>query len=522
MKLDLPRLFALLDADIAHEDTADTPALWPEPREIKTELPPPPAFDATAMLPKALADFVLDEANRMPCAPDYVAAALVVYAGSVIGTKCSVKPKRLDDWIVTPNLYGGVVGDPSAKKTPAINTAMRFLERLEKKADDLAANSTKVFEAEKAAFEAHEAAVKAEMKKAASGGKSDKMEAAKADLQGLRAPQPPYSRRFKTNDATAEKIGDLLAHNPYGLLVFRDELVGLLASWDRDGHEGDRALYLEAWNGTGSSNIDRIARGSMYIECVCLSVFGAIQPDRLERYLGRTAHSLDNDGAFQRFQVMVYPDEVPWEWCDRAPVKGAREAVRDLFDRLSTFDPEQDGAHCADEFVKLPYFYFDDAAQKLFIEWSTQLHRELIPAEQNPLMKQHLGKYEKLFCALALILHLAEGHIGSIGLDSAIRAASWCEYLAGHARRIYALVEAAKVNTARTLGRRIAEGKLEDRFTARDVSKKGWTDIRTTSDAEGALAILEEFGWVKSVDVNDQTGRPTTRYLINPRIRRTT
>jgi hypothetical protein len=39
----------------------------------------------------------------------------------VIGARCAIKPKRRDDWIVTPNLFGGVVGDPSSKKTPAIN-----------------------------------------------------------------------------------------------------------------------------------------------------------------------------------------------------------------------------------------------------------------------------------------------------------------------------------------------------------------------------------------------------------------
>ncbi len=101
---------------------------WATPREIKSELPLPPAFDAQALLPKPMSDFVLDEADRMPCPPDYVAAALLVVLGAVIGAKCGLKPKRRDDWIVTPNLYGGVVGDPSEKKTPAVNIAIRFLD----------------------------------------------------------------------------------------------------------------------------------------------------------------------------------------------------------------------------------------------------------------------------------------------------------------------------------------------------------------------------------------------------------
>lgn len=498
------------------EELVDIPE-WPALREIKSDLPPAPPFDAEVLLPKPLSEFVLDEADRMPCAPEYVASALLVALGAVIGAKCGIKPKRRDDWLVTPNLYGGVVGDPSAKKTPAVNTALRFLDRLEAIEVEKLLEREKVYEVEMAAFEAHQGAVKANMKKAAAGRPDAlKMTVAMDDLRSLEEPEKPYARRFKSNDATVEKLGDILSHNQMGILVFRDELPGLLSSWDKEGREGDKAFYLEGWNGTGSFSIDRISRGSLHIKCLCLSVFGGIQPDLLERYLSGIANSLDNDGRIQRFQVLVYPEAVEWEWRDRYPVKGARDAVLELFDRLASFDPVEDGATPADDFVKLPHFHFDDAAQELFIEWSTELHRELIPKEQNPLMKQHYGKYEKLFCATALILHLAEGKIGPIGIESAMRSAAWCETLAGHAKRCYALVEVGRVNAAKLIARRLAEGKLSDGFTARDVYKKGWTGVQTHSQAENALGILEDFGYVRSYEVPEMPGRPTTRYLINP------
>ncbi|WP_295525625.1 YfjI family protein [uncultured Pseudacidovorax sp.] len=484
-----------------------------------SELPPAPAFDAEALLPQSLAHFVLDEADRMPCAPDYIAAALLVCLGSVIGARCGIKPKRRDDWIVTPNLYGGIVGDPSVKKSPALSTVTRFLDRLEAQEVEKLDAAMKVYESEKAAFEAHQAAVKANMKKAAAGKPDqDKMAAAMADLQTLEEPEEPHARRYKSNDSTVEKLGDLLAHNPQGMLVFRDELIGLLSSWEKEGREGDKAFYLEGWNGTSSFSIDRISRGSLHIKNLCLSVFGGIQPDLLERYLAGISSSLDNDGRIQRFQVLVYPDRVAWEWRDRHPVKGAREAVRDLFDRLAVFDPVQDGAAPADDFVKLPHFHFDDEAQSIFIEWCTELHSALIPREHNPLMQQHLGKFEKLFCAVALILHVAEGQIGPVTAATALRAASWCEYLAGHARRVYGLVEASKVNTARMVARRLQQGKLLDGFTVRDVVRKQWAGVTSSMQAEGALATLEEGGWVQGVETDNPTGRPTVRYYINPKI----
>jgi len=139
-----------------------------------------------------------------------------------------------------------------------------------------------------------------------------------------------------------------------------------------------------------------------------------------------------------------------------------------------------------------------------------------IANEQDPLMKQHFGKFEKLFCSLALVLHLAEGNIGNVKIDSALRAAAWCEYLAGHARRIYGMVEGAKVATAKTMLRRIKEGKLKTGFTGRDVLRKCWAGLSTALQAESALLILEEHHYIKSYESTNVAGRPTTQYEINP------
>lgn len=83
-------------------------------------------------------------------------------------------------------------------------------------------------------------------------------------------------------------MGELLNRNPRGLLLFRDELVGWLRTLDKEGHESDRAFYLEAWNGQGSFTYDRIGRGTLHIENVTLSVLGGIQPGPLSIYLRAT------------------------------------------------------------------------------------------------------------------------------------------------------------------------------------------------------------------------------------------
>jgi len=125
-----------------------------------------------------------------------------------------------------------------------------------------------------------------------------------------------------------------------------------------------------------------------------------------------------------------------------------------------------------------------------------------------------------MFGALSLILHLAEGNVGPVGVATAARAAAWTQYLVGHARRVYALADVARVSAAQTLSNRLKAGKLDDGFTARDVYVKGWTALGSAREAEAALATLEEFGYVRAVDDSDREGRPTTRYRINPGIGR--
>lgn len=503
------------------------PDEWPDPRPIVAELPPAPAFDAKTLLPGVLADYVLDEADRMPCPPDYIAPGLLVAIGAVIGSRCALKPKRRDDWLVTPNLFGGVVGDPGSMKSPAIDKGLRFLDRLEADEAERQAERMVEYQAEVAAHKAREAAIEKIMKDAAGTKKKqeagDVMAAAVADLKSLKPPAEPVARRFRANDSTTEKLGDILAKSPEGLLVFRDELVGLLASWEKEGREGDRAFYLEAWNGLGSFAIDRVTRGSLFVPTLNLSVFGGIQPEKLGRYLADILDAADNDGRIQRFQVLVYPETVPWEWRDRYPVKGAREGVRDTFLRLAAFDPVQDGAQPADDFHKVPYFAFDDAALEVFVEWIADLHQRAIPQETDRLLAQHWSKYPKLFCSIALILHLAEGRIGPVQADTALRAAAWCEYLAGHARRVYGLLDVARVDAAKSLAQKIAAGKLDDGFTVADVVRKDWSRLKSRREVEVALAVLEEAGHVVAVEPADGApGRPTVRYSINPKARRAT
>jgi hypothetical protein len=340
----------------------------------------------------------------------------------------------------------------------------------------------------------------------------------------------PTRRRYKTNDATVEKLGEMLRDNPNGLLGLHDELVGLLASWDKLGREGDKAFYLQAWSGDASYDTDRIGRGSIHIPNLCISVFGGIQPDKLQGYLDQAANSLGNDGMLQRFQVLVYPDPMPWAYHDTAPNQAAEIRANAVFDKLAELAPLQCGALVD---VKLPSFRFDADGQAIFVEWMTDLHRN-IASERNPFIVQHLAKYASLFPALALIFHLidvVDGVApGPVTEQAALRAAAWCEYLEPHARRCYGLEADGGLRSAQALATMLqetveADGAfaplLSDGFTARDVRRKRRRYLVKEEAVTAALDWLEDKGWIRPMkDSQSSVGRPTVRYEINPAVRR--
>ncbi len=497
---------------------------WPDISPIKTELLPVEPLKL-GIIPAPLRPLIKDVSDRMQCPPDYVAAGMLVMISSIIGAGCGIFPKKKDDWMVIPNLWGGVVGRPSTMKTPAMSEAMKPMDALTMTAKQEFDLVISKHLAEMEAFKARREAIVGDMKSAAKGkDKTPSMDCLKDDFAKLEEPKPPVWRRYVTNDATIEKMAELQATNPRGLMLFRDELVGLFATWDKDGHEADRTFYMEGWNGDRSHTSDRIGRGTTHVENLCVSLFGGIQPTKLTSYLHAAMRGLNNDGLVQRLQVLVYPDELPaWELVDRPANALAKQAAFDVVKRLSTMDFRQFGAHT--EEGQTPYFRFTDEAQEVFNKWLTELEGKL-RTDEEPVLQEHFGKYRSLMPSLALQFHLlnlahAKGVTsGQVTTKCTEQAAAWCEYLESHARRIYGLVTNRTAQAAVQLGKRLKRGDLPMLFTARDVYRKEWSLLGTEPEARNACEELVSFGWLREKVTPPAFGqRGKTEYETNPKVR---
>lgn len=488
--------------------------LWSDPQDLPEGLPSVAPFDFR-LLPVTLRPFVEDIAERMQCPPDYSAMAAMVGLGAVTGRQVTIRPKREDDWQIVPSLWGMIVGPPSLMKTPAIAEVIKLLTALE-----LAAKST--HEAELADWEARQvvakeaAKVNAESVRKALKSKEGAYAIARQSIEETEA-NPPVRKRLLINDTTVEKLGEILADNPRGVLIYRDELRGFLRSMDRDGREADRAFYLEAWNGNSRFTYDRIGRGTIDIEACCVSIIGTIQPGPLSSYLGGAARGgVDDDGLMQRFQLLVYPDcPKSWRNVDRSPDRSAKRSVDDLFNRLDALDPIAIGAIRDDG--PLPFLRFDPAAQTLFDGWRAELEQRLRSGTLHPVMEAHLAKYRSLAPSLALLCHLADVGHSPVGAEAMERAAALCDYLESHARRAYDVVLRADLSAARALGEKLLKGHLPNPFSLREVYRHAWSGLSTRVSALAAVEVLEDLDWLRA-EQRTTGGRGSTLYHINPKI----
>jgi Protein of unknown function (DUF3987) len=417
---------------------------WPDPAPLPEGLPAVQAFDFL-LLPDSLRPWIADVTERMQTPPDYPGVAAMVTISAIVGRKVGIRPKRHDDWMVTPNLWGAVIGRPGVMKTPALQEACRPLTLLEIEAQKNHAAELKEHDAQQQIAKAQKKIREEKIAKDLRQNRDPKGILHDLLAEGLEEP-PPARRRYIVNDTSIEKLGEILGQNPRGVLVFRDELVGFLRQMDRDGHEQDRAFYLESWNGNGRFTYDRIGRGTLDIEACCVSLLGGIQPGPLAGYLDQMARGgIGDDGLIQRMQLLVWPDvDRVWHNVDRPPDRRARRIASELFSRLDAFDPVALGIGQDDtegavpllhEAGTIPCLRFDPGAQVAFDAWRAGLEGRLRTGELHSALEAHLSKYRSLVPSLALLCHLADNGGGPVGPVAVQRALAWAEYLVVRGRQ---------------------------------------------------------------------------------------
>ncbi|MDY6830985.1 MAG: YfjI family protein, partial [Thermodesulfobacteriota bacterium] len=487
-----------------------------EPEPLPDELLPVAAFDFD-LLPDALRPWAADICDRMQCPPDFVGAGIMAALAGVIGRKVAIRPQARTDWAVVCNVWALIVGRPGVLKSPALEQALAHVKRL-------AAIAADQHQEAEAAFQIESQAAKLKKEAAEKSARQTLAKNPDADLKTVLAVDEvaaPQLKRYIANDTSPASLGELLRQNPNGLLVFRDEVVSLLKSLDREGQEEGRGFYLTAWNGDSPYTFDRIGRGlNLHIPAVCLSVLGGTQPGRLSEYIRQAVKGgAADDGLIQRFGLLVWPDtNGKWQDVDRWPDTDAKNRAFKVFDYLDSLDPLEIGAQQdtdqEGEAEGPPFLRFEPTALEHFQEWRGNLEKRL-RGELHPALESHFAKYRKLIPSIALICHLADGGTGPVTEKSTLRALAWSEYLESHAQRAYGSVSQPEISVAKAILRRIKKGDLPGSFGSRDVWRPGWAKLTDRDQVKEALRLLEDYNWITRERIEGTGGRPKTIFHVN-------
>ena len=513
-------------ADLSSEDITDCPRqirnAWkrdPRPASTATArptarrkppVPPWRPFPVDA-LPEPLAAFVAETATAIGCDETYVALPLLTATGAAIGTthRLQLKP----GFAAPAVLWTAIVGESGTSKTPALSAALEHVRDRESELRRQNREDEAEHEAEVTIFEAAMAA----WKKASAAGKADSEPPAR--------PMPPAARRALAVDSTVEALAPILADNPRGILLARDELAGWLASMDRyakGGSGGDEPFYLSAYNGLPHT-VDRRtgSRTAIHVEQAALWICGGIQPGVLRRHIGSGQRE---SGLLARL-LLAAPPPRPKAWSEATVATLTIERLHRMLDCLYRLEPEIDEHdRQRPRLVRL-----SREAKRLWIDFYDQHNLET--ASHTGDLAAAWSKLEETAARLALVCHLVklaaydpltdaaepDAELQPETLAAAIRLVAW---LKDETKRVYRLLDESDEEQRL----RQIDDKAEELIRRKGGSAyprdliSGLRVIPDTETAEATLTRLVAAGrgrW-HNVRPTDTGGRPARRFELMP------
>jgi hypothetical protein len=419
---------------------------------LGSESRPVEVFDYN-YLPETLIPWAKDIQNRLQCAPDFIGVGIMVGLASAVGNKLTIRPKVFDPtWSVVPNLWGLLIGNPSAMKTPALNAALEHVKGLDAIARD---------------------------------GKN----------------------RLVVHDSTIPQLQVLQSQTTTGLLMVNDEIASMFKKFDNPQYGGDRPYLLQAFNGDNSYSVDRVGRPAIYIPMNTLSLIGNIQPSVLKEQFSKNKNL--NDGFMQRLQLAVYPDfKGGTKLVDAYPNEKAKDEAWNIYHGLYLmnhrelrFEAEIDSGGAQTKF----YEWYEENAKLA----------QSYEADGRDDLASHLMKYPSMVASLALIIQLAEDPesmwVQSRALDKAV---GWSKYLFSHAKRIYDFTDEVVMTAQTLIGKRHLLASDFSPSEVAQKGWSGLNKTQQVQEVVDYL-VKHRYLFMERKEAGEKGGRPSVRYRWN-------
>ncbi|MBN9518545.1 DUF3987 domain-containing protein [bacterium] len=462
----------------------------PAPGSAAAPAPPRPyAPFPVAALPPPLVPFVTAVAAAVPCDPAAVALPALVTCGIAAGAARQLAIKH--SWVEPPVLWGGLVARSGSVKSPPVEHAVAPLVKIDL---DLRRAGAAAARAHREAEQAHKDAVREQKKQR--GKKSRENPPPDDDSPPGDGPgEPPPKPRCVAQDITVESLAVILADNPKGVLVYRDELASWFAGLTRYSRADATADWLHLFHARPLT-VDRKTGDKLTIAVphAAAALVGTIQPAVLARAF--TSEFRASGGAARLLLVMPPPRKKVWTDADLPPPVAA--AYDGVVRALRALEPAvgADGRPCPAP------VRFTPAARRRWGAFVDEWGGVTFDAgEESDDLAAAFAKIEAYAARLALVHHLVvraapggEDLPDAVGVDSLEAGIALAKWFAAEAERVYAaLVEDETAGRLRALADRVRG--MGGRVTVRDLQYSNSRKYPTAAAAEAALRELVVAGW---------------------------
>jgi len=458
------------------------------------------------LLPPHWAEWVADTAQSAGTSADYVAQGLLAAVAAVCGA--GVRVRVTPAWTESLVLWLALVGSPSSGKSPALASVRAQLGLIEdqQREDDGERRRSHAgkLEGARLAIERWQAECK------------------RADKDGYPPPQQPEEAAFDqpfmpsqivVGDATIEALADVVAANPRGVILWRDELTAWLANLGRYASGGsDRAHWLEAWAAAGVTINRRSRPQPLHLPKFPVSIAGSIQPDRLaEAFQG------SDDGMAARF-LYAWPELPKYTSLMDRRIARDDEALA-MLRAIATVaaNPEQPLT-----------LTFEHDALAHFDGFLERLHEQAGRAGGNALEEGWLGKGRGTVARLAGLLTLLQWseHAAAEAPRGVTREAVtaaitlWSGYFRPHAMIVFG--QAGRIDKDKH-ARRVAlwlRSAGQRQVTREHLRREALSQTIDATQTDRVILRLEEAGFLRPVArvSSARGGRPSKRYDVNPAV----
>ncbi len=454
------------------------------------------------ILPSIVRQYINECALAIGCDPSFIALPLLVGFASAIGDSRCIRLKRI--WCEPAILWGAIVAESGASKSPAINQALLAVKKKQAKAMAEHKRKMKTYNSETSKFNPKTGELKNQYKQDES-------------LVKLEMPQKPICKRYTTDDVTVEALVGLLNENPRGLLMIRDELSGWM-DFDRysggsGGVSGNAAKWLEMYGGRNMI-VDRKGSGNQSVERAHVSVIGGIQPGVLRRGLGQANKE---NGLAARILLVMPPDRLK-VWGEIDLDQELEHSIASVFECLYGLVPlKGDHENRIAQEVGLTA-----EAKAAFVKYHDEHNLEMSGLSSD--LKAVWSKLEGGAARLALVIHMVRGAIAEMAGDesfdhhnadeeSMLIGVQLARWFSNEARRVYAVLGE---NDGQQRVRKLIEA-IERKGSR--VSVREWQrsrSLKASLDAELQLDELVELGLGRWEDPakDSKGGRPTKIFVL--------